>query len=339
MCFQRHCATLVVCGSLVIASGCAETSDESADAAPAAPPRIEDSTVVVSVNGDQLMRSKLDKQISRIVSNPRMAGRSAEEVERARAEIERQLIDHFVARSLLVSRAKTENLVVEDTEVTEAVEQLSGRLPQGRTMETALAADGLTMEKLQEQLRGDLAARKVVEKQVAGIPEATEEEVSSFYEANSNAFRRSETATARHILFSVDAGADETAKAEKRKLAEECCAKLQEGADFAKLAEEHSGCNTGKRSGGDLGTFERGRMVKPFEDAAFSQEIGKVGPVVETQFGFHIIEVTGRSEAGTTPLAEVKDQIAERITNQKRQQAAKTYVDALKAKAVITYGQ
>ena len=89
------------------------------------------------------------------------------------------------------------------------------------------------------------------------------------------------TASARHILVDT----------------EEACtdlkAKIEGGTDFAEMAKAHSKCPSGSR-GGDLGTFSQGQMVKEFDDVVFSAELGKVHGPVQTQFGFHLIEITSR---------------------------------------------
>jgi len=91
------------------------------------------------------------------------------------------------------------------------------------------------------------------------------------------------TAIARHILVS----SEETCQ--------ELKTKIENGADFAKIAEEKSLCPSGKK-GGDLGEFSKGQMVPEFDKIVFNEEIGKVHGPVKTDFGFHLIEITKREE-------------------------------------------
>ena len=80
-------------------------------------------------------------------------------------------------------------------------------------------------------------------------------------------------------------------------------------------------------------------MVKPFEDAAFSQKISEIGPVVETQFGYHIIQVLERTPAKTKKLEDVKPEIIKSLQEQNKQKAIKDYIDGLIKKATIIYGK
>ncbi len=90
-------------------------------------------------------------------------------------------------------------------------------------------------------------------------------------------------ATARHILVDNEA------------LCEELKTKLVDGADFAEVASEHSSCPSGKR-GGDLGSFGPGQMVKEFDAVVFSANLNEVQGPVKTQFGYHLLEVTSRTD-------------------------------------------
>ena len=89
-------------------------------------------------------------------------------------------------------------------------------------------------------------------------------------------------ARARHILV------------KSKEACEKLKADIENGADFAKVAREHSQCPSGK-SGGDLGEFGRGQMVPEFDTVVFTAEIGKVHGPIKTQFGYHLIEITSRT--------------------------------------------
>ncbi len=168
----------------------------------------------------------------------------------------------------------------------------------------------------------------------------TDEDVLKNYEKNRAEYDIPEKRRARHILIKTD-NVTPGQKAEKRKIIEDLLAKVKKGEDFAALAKEYSEDNSAKK-GGDLGLFSRGRMVKPFEEAAFALEVGGVSDVVETSFGFHIIKVEEIQPAHLKELAEVRDDIEKGLKNklgksQAFTQANQAYKDIIAAGSIDQY--
>ena len=137
--------------------------------------------------------------------------------------------------------------------------------------------------------------------------------VADFYQKNAAQFATPEVAHARHILVRVDekASAEDQAKAKAR--IEAVAARLKAGEDFAAVAKEVSEDPGSAVQGGDLGWFQHGQMVPEFDKAAFALKTGEVSEPVKTQFGWHLILLEERKEAGQKPLDEVKDQIHQRL--------------------------
>ncbi|MBW2610499.1 MAG: SurA N-terminal domain-containing protein [Deltaproteobacteria bacterium] len=137
-----------------------------------------------------------------------------------------------------------------------------------------------------------------------------DQEIQEFYEDNMEMFTEGKEVKARHILFKLelDASDDEVQKIREKALS--VLEKARGGEDFAKLAEMYSEGPT-KAKGGDLGYFSKGRMVRPFEDAAFKLEKGRISDLVKTVFGYHIIKVEDIKDERTKPLDEVRKQISE----------------------------
>ena len=140
---------------------------------------------------------------------------------------------------------------------------------------------------------------------------------------------------ASHILIAVPKGADAAAKAQARAKAEEVLKDVKAGKDFAALAKQHSADPGSAANGGDLGFFQQGQMVGPFNDAAFSLAPGATSELVETDFGFHIIRVAEKKAGRTIPLEEVKPQVEQYLEQKNRQEQTDTFVNGLKAKGKI----
>jgi hypothetical protein len=139
---------------------------------------------------------------------------------------------------------------------------------------------------------------------------------------------------ARHILLSVPSDASDVVRDSIQALAEQLQQQAEQGSDFAALAEQYSEDPGSGQQGGDLGWFQRGRMVQPFEDAAFALEPGEVSEVVETPFGLHIIKVEEReSPAMDSARAEG---FRQQLIGQRQQESLNEYVEGLRGPAELT---
>lgn len=304
---------------------------------PAAAPTVDPATVVVTVDETEITQGDVDAEIQQMLAR---AGRSLppERLAQMKGQMTQQVLDSLIIRTLLRNAIDTQDVQVEASEVDEGIERLQASLPEGVTMDQQLERLNLTEAELREALELDLRINKLIMSQIEEVEEPTEEEIQAFYEENAERFNVPETVSAKHILVTVKPTDDEETKAAKKAKIEKIRQQLVDGADFEAVAQEESDCPSSAR-GGDLGTFARGQMVPPFEEAAFSQPIGEVGDVVETQFGYHVILVNEREDAQTLPLEEVSERIAEGLVRQKRQEVLEDYLASLKEEADITFSE
>ena len=165
----------------------------------------------------------------------------------------------------------------------------------------------------------------------------TDAEIQEFYKNNTKAYSVDEQRRASHILIAVGKDASAADKEKAKAKADALLAELRKNPSaFAKLAKENSQDPVSAERGGDLDFFGKGAMVKPFEEAAFKLSKGQISDVVQSDFGFHIIEVTDIKPAVVKPLEDVKAQIAADI---KKQKASKAYAEAAETFGNMVYEQ
>jgi len=168
------------------------------------------------------------------------------------------------------------------------------------------------------------------------LPQVTvsDAEVKTWFEGHQDRYQQPEERRASHILIPTNGDAGkEKAKAK----AEDVLKEIQKApSKFADLAKQHSQDPGSAQKGGDLGFFGRGMMVKPFEDAVFGQKEGEISGLVESDFGYHIIKVTGIKAAKQRPLDEVRAEIEGEL---KRQAATRKFAEAAESFNNMVYEQ
>jgi peptidyl-prolyl cis-trans isomerase C len=287
--------------------------------------------VVLVVDGVVLKKDDLDKMVKeklKILKEKIPAGKKKE----VEAGLKKQLMDEFILRTVLINEVNRRKIVVTDREIQTAIDSFRANLPPNKSVEDFFKENKIS----KEEIAMGIKIKKLVDMETGSKGKPTDKEIRAFYTENKEKFTAQETVHVRHILIAIDPKDDEKTKAEKKAKIENLRKQLAEGADFAEVAKNHSDCPS-KENGGDLGEIKRGQTIKPFEDAAFSQEKDKIGPVVSTEFGHHVIQVLGHNPGKTVSLDEVKDKIARHLEQQKQAEMFSQMADRLRKNAVITY--
>jgi peptidyl-prolyl cis-trans isomerase C len=301
----------------------------TAPAAPVKPMPEQLPEVLARVNGEAVTKVDFD----RLIKNMEVSANQPVPAEK-RNEVYRHALDQLVTYTVLSQETRARNVSVSDAEVEDNVKQMRSQFPNEDAFKKALAARGMTIEKLRADARIDMSINKMMEAEVAMQPAPTAAQVREFYDKNPEKFKQEEAVRASHILIRVAENAD---AATKKKLMDEAQSVLKQargGADFAELAKKHSADGSAQQ-GGDLNFFTKGQMVPAFDQAAFAMKPGQISDIVTTQFGYHIIKVTERRPPASVPFEQVSDRIKEYLTEQQKQQKAQAFIDSLKQKAKI----
>ena len=248
--------------------------------------------------------------------------------------VRKQILNDLIDKELLYQESQKQKIVVEDKVVDEKMESLKKQFPSEKAFQDEMRQLSLTEENLRSQIKKGLAVQRIVEKDILVKVHVSDENAKSFYDGHPDLFKEPEQVQASHILLKVEADAEPAKKEEIRKRMEGIKQRIEKGEDFAALAKELSQDPSAEK-GGDLGFFERGKMVKAFEDAAFSLKPGEVSDIVETPFGFHLIKVFDRKEGRTIPYEDSKDRIKQYLRRVKFIEEKNSYVEALKKEGKV----
>ena len=286
---------------------------------------------VAVVNGTVITEADFEREVSR---TRQLYSRGKNMENPGLAQIREDALNHLIERELLYQESKNKGITVDESVVKGRIEGLRERFPNEEAFKEGLEKMNLSQSVLENQLREGLAIQALIEKQVAQKVEVTDAEAKAYYDKHQGLFEQPKRVRARHILVKVDSEADKSKKAGARETIEKAQERLENGEAFSAVAEEISECPSSKK-GGDLGYFSKGQMVKPFEEATFALEPGQVSDIVETRFGYHLIELLDKKEASIVPYGEAKDRLTEQLKQQKVREKITEYVAELRQNAKI----
>jgi peptidyl-prolyl cis-trans isomerase C len=248
----------------------------------------------------------------------------------------RQVLEELIAITLLQQDAKAQGVSASDAEVQRQLEARKSVFASEAEFQKALKQQGITEDAIRQQTHDQLSVQQYVKTRLAANVSVSDQAARDFYEKNKAKIHSPERLHLRHILIGTNAKTSPADRQKARQKAEDILKQLKAGGDFGQLAMANSDDTGSKLKGGELGWVVRGQTVPPFEKAAFAlAKPNDLSPVVESPFGFHIIQLLERQPAGAVAYEQVKDRITVMLKERQTQEQVAAKVRELRGKAKV----
>ena len=251
------------------------------------------SSSVATVNGEKISQDELNEAMLNLYGS--------------------EVLNTLISNKVIGLEGEKEKIEVAEEEIQAELDELIEMYGGEESFQSIIESNNLSEEMFREDIRIYKLTSKLMEKEI----EITDEEISTYFEENKSSFDQQEQVEASHILVEDEA----TAKEVKQK--------LDNGDDFAELVKEFSTDVASAESEGELGYFAKGDMVEEFETVAFGMEINEISDPVKTEYGYHVIKVTGKKEAKEATLEEVKEEVRELLLESRINEEYSSWLTAL----------
>ncbi len=274
--------------------------------------------VVATVNGESIVLKEFEKALAgEMALVDRRTPLKAEETESLKEEV----LDNLIRERIMLQRARDLSLDVGEAELIARIEEIRKDYNDGQFGEL-FGAGKIDLSEWKNTLRMRMLFETLIAREVNAKIQVTDQEAERYFNANRKAY-----VTERRVHVAQIVLPD-------RKLAEGILKRLKAGEDFDKVAREVS-IGPEAVKGGDLGFFERGVMPEAIDRMVFSLKVGKLSRVAQSPYGFHIFKVLGREKAGGRKFSDAKEKVVAELRKQMEAEAYISWIDGLKAKAVI----
>ncbi len=305
--------------------------------------KIEIPKLVARVNGVDIESKYIEfrlSQITRQVKRPLTV--------KEKTSIVKDLIEKEVVRELVNQQGEKENLEIDSELIEKELKALRANYASEEEFNNALNARNINLDDIKKSMQIDINARQLLNAQIKGKINISDDEVKKYYEENKSKFQRPEAYHTRHILaafFPPEALRNQTVEELKKnkeyfaRIAEEKIDKvieeLKKGADFEDLAKTQSDDESSRENGGDLDFIYKGIFEASFDEAAGKLKPGETSGKIRTRFGFHVIQLIETRPSELAPFDEMKPGIQKHLFLEAAKKQVASYVEKLKEKAKI----
>jgi len=251
------------------------------------------------------------------------------------ADTKMTLLSRLIDGLLIEQEAKKSGIVTKDEEVNDTIKNiLVGRNITKNEFVKLLEKDGTTLDAYTKDLKTQLARMKLVRREINAKVSVSDQEIGEYYRKHRDVFEGKEAVRIKQILLAFPPNAAVQTKADLKAEAQSIVKELRSGESFEGVGARHAK-NSSAVSGGDLGFIERGLVLPEVENVAFLLPLEEISDIIESSIGFHIIKVTDKKGAGVKSLESVRDEIKDKILEEKAEKRYESWIQELRKKSHI----
>ena len=248
--------------------------------------------------------------------------------------LRKKVLENLIGRRLAYQESRRIGIQVADDLVDAEMEKAAARFSKAADFEDALHRADLSNERLRGQFRQDIAIRLLLQEQVLHHVDVDDRELRDFYDSNPNLFKLPAQVKASHIFIAAGPDSSREKRKEAVALLRAIQSQLDQGVPFSELALDYSQCSS-SQNGGDLGYFDKEKMIKGFADAAFALNPGEVSDIVRTGQGYHLILVEDRKPKMKLSFDSVREKLLQSIKIEKAAPEIRRYLQTLRETAEV----
>ena len=287
-----------------------------------------DEVKVAVVNGSVITQHDLDVQFKSYAGEIAAKSRRAlseKELDRLRGDVLERMID----QRLLFQAAVRKNVSIDEAAYQKEIEELDTQIRENPEFKAEIEKTEYTMDQIHGQIRQNMMVNRFLRQTFFDPLTVTDDTAKAYYDQNPKRFESPEKVRARHILIKPEGQDNAETRAAALEKIKKIEKKLADGEKFEALAKEYSHCPSSKE-GGDLNYFTRGQMVPPFEKAAFALAVNQISDVVETRFGYHLIQLTDKVPGQTIAFDDVKEDLKQTLKYEKAMDKVQAFLQDAK---------
>ncbi len=280
--------------------------------------------IIAVVNDDAITLKDLQQYIASVYSQLKIENKSPEEIKEIMGDYEQKGVDKLIEDRLILAEANEKEMTIRDEIIDKRIKEIKDHYGSEDEFLQSLNAEGLTVSDLKKKLTDQLKVRYIIDSEVRDKIFVNPQNVTEYYNKHLDEFEHKTQINLQSVFVSFE----KWGKQEARNRAAEARARMIAGEDFDKVSKGYS-------DAASVGTIEEGQMVDSIDNVVFHLKLDEVSQPVEVENGIYVFKNIGITPAKQESLAEVKEQIYNKLLDDQFQSKFKEWVDKLRQKAYV----